>query len=274
VPSPEGRVPSPWRVVAASVAGAGHERAGVPCQDAHHWALAAGGTLVAAVADGAGSASLGGLGAEVASRAAVRAAARALPAGPDAATLRATLGGALAVARAAVGAEAAARAAAPQDLATTLIVVAALPGGEAVAAMQVGDGAAVCADAGGRLHTLTSPRWGEYVNETAFLSTPGAVEAAQWGWWEPNGNAPDGAPSSGAARLAVLSDGLQMLALAMPAGDPHPPFFAPLLRYAAGAADPGTAAEGLAAFLRGPRVAARTDDDVTLLLAVREEECC
>src|SRR5688572_17030964 len=57
-----------WRVVAASVRGTGHEKTNLPCQDAHGWEDIEGGWLVAAVADGAGSAPLAQEGAEVAVR--------------------------------------------------------------------------------------------------------------------------------------------------------------------------------------------------------------
>ena len=45
-----------WRVTGASVPGVSHLRSGLPCQDAHAWRQEAGGVLIAAVADGAGSA--------------------------------------------------------------------------------------------------------------------------------------------------------------------------------------------------------------------------
>lgn len=48
-----------WRVAAASVRGTTHEKTGQPCQDAHCWEQLPESVLVAAVADGAGSAALG-----------------------------------------------------------------------------------------------------------------------------------------------------------------------------------------------------------------------
>jgi serine/threonine protein phosphatase PrpC len=70
-----------WRVVAASVTGAGHAGTSCGCQDAHHWTEIAGGILVAAVADGAGTASLGAVGASVAAKIAVTTIKRDLEAG-------------------------------------------------------------------------------------------------------------------------------------------------------------------------------------------------
>jgi serine/threonine protein phosphatase PrpC len=58
-----------WRVVGASVVGTAHEKTGQPCQDAHGWRILPDNVLIAAVADGAGSAALGEIGAQVAVRA-------------------------------------------------------------------------------------------------------------------------------------------------------------------------------------------------------------
>ena len=67
--------------------------------------------------------------------------------------------------------------------------------------------------------------------------------------------------------IAILSDGLQMLALKIPEYMPHAPFFSPLFRFVAEVTDETEAKEQLEAFLRSPRVRKRTDDDLTLLLA-------
>src|SRR5262249_9154167 len=52
-----------WQVIGASVQGRSHRRANLPCQDAHRWAPAGKGGVVAAVADGAGSAACAATGA-------------------------------------------------------------------------------------------------------------------------------------------------------------------------------------------------------------------
>ena len=58
-----------------------------------------------------------------------------------------------------------------------------------------------------------------------------------------------------------------MLALQMPQGTAHTPFFAPLFKFIAEAKDLDLAHQELEGFLRSPRVSDRTDDDLTLLLA-------
>lgn len=251
--------PSSWRIVAASVRGTSHEKTGQPCQDAHAWRVLPTGVLVAVVADGAGSAALAKVGAVTAAQAAVDAIGAqeaVLPTLQSDADWHCFLTDALRAARAAVEQEAAARQANPRDLATTLIVAVATP--ELVAAVQVGDGAAVAGDCEGDLFPLTTPSHGEYVNETTFLVSADALESAQVKIWR-----------GAATHLALFSDGLQHLALNLATGVPHPPFFAPLFRFVAAATNETTAHEQLAAFLRSPRVTERTGDDVTLVLATQ-----
>jgi len=219
------------------------------------------GALVAAIADGAGSAALADLGASAAVRAAVdavRESIQPLDGEPTDGQLRAALGYGLQQDRAAVVTEAAQRAVSSDQLATTLIVLVATP--VVVAAAQVGDGAAVLGDPSGSMAALTVPQSGEYANETTFIVSPGALQTAQYRVWR-------GRPAS----VALFSDGLQMLALRMPQGAPHAPFFSPLFSFIRAVSDPGVAQEQLAAFLKSPRVAERTDDDLTLLLAALVE---
>jgi hypothetical protein len=58
-----------------------------------------------------------------------------------------------------------------------------------------------------------------------------------------------------------------MLALKIPEGTPHGPFFAPLFRFSGEWKEEEDAKQQLESFLRSPRVSERTDDDLTLLLA-------
>lgn len=244
-----------WRVAASSVRGTRHVQAGLPCQDAHAWCVTPRGSLAAAVADGAGSAPLAEHGSRLAADAAL-AHLRAADPDPAGDGWEEALRGALEAARAAVEEGARARGAAPRDLATTLIVAVASAG--AACAAQVGDGAALVRTADGALHPLTAPMRGEYANETVFLTSPGALEEAQVA-----------RVRGEVAGLAALTDGLQGLALQGATGAPHPPFFGPLFHFAAEPLPADEAQAGLDAFLSGPRVSARTDDDLTLLLAVR-----
>jgi hypothetical protein len=245
-----------WRVVGASVRGVSHLRSGHPCQDSHCWRQV-GDLLVAAVADGAGSAPLAELGSCIAAHGAVEAAAtrlaQAIP--TDDAGWQALLEGVLETARQALQAEADRCQRSLADLATTLLV--AIAGDYFVSACQVGDGAIVARLSDESFLAATRPPVGEYINETTFLTSNNYLAAAQFVTLRQHING-----------MILLSDGLQMLALKMPNGTPHLAFFAPLLQFAA-LADPGRAQGQLQRFLQSPRIIQRADDDLTLLLAVR-----
>ena len=88
-----------WRGVGASLCGTSHVSGGIPCQDAHYWQINDGDVLVAAVADGAGSAELAEVGAEIASRAVVEAFCASGKTSGDDKGIQNSLGDALKVAR-------------------------------------------------------------------------------------------------------------------------------------------------------------------------------
>jgi serine/threonine protein phosphatase PrpC len=276
VPAPEGSAEvcgNSWRVLGASVQGTGHVKTGQPCQDSFAWERLEGGALLIAVADGAGSAALGEIGATVAAQTAVAALREYAEvrriegsgeANPDGACWPGNEEGwrdlfltAFRSALEAVEMEAWARQISMRELASTLILAVATP--DQVACAQVGDGAAVAMDREGRLLALSAPQNGESMDQTTFLVSPDAMEKVQTSVWRGE-----------AAHLALFSDGLQMLALKMPAGTPHEPFFAPLFRFAASAEEDAAAVGELETFLRSPRVTERTDDDLTLVIATRE----
>jgi hypothetical protein len=249
--------PVVWRVAAASVRGASHVRLEQPCQDAHAFALLPNGALVAAVADGAGSAALSEVGSAMAAEAAVAAIATAeqLPQATDAQGWQALLTDALRLALLRLEAEAEKRKIDLSALATTLLLAVATP--ELTAVIQVGDGAIVVGDADSTARALTFPLHGEYANTTVFLTSPDALPTAQFGL------------HPAATYLALFSDGLQRIALDMATGAPFAPFFLPLFRFVAQEADAAAAEVQLTAFLSSPRVQERSDDDITLALAAR-----
>jgi hypothetical protein len=251
-----------WRVIGASVQGESHRRKGQPCQDAHQWCELPGGMLVAAVADGAGSAACAEIGSVLAAGGVIASAkeqlSRRIPASDEEwyFTLQNTFFGA----REAVIAGADELEVPISDLATTLLVAIVTP--ELVAAGQVGDGAVVARLNGNTFEAFTRPLMleQEYVNETNFLTSPSFVGHTQL--------VVQRAAISG---LTLISDGLQMLALKMPQAEPHPAFFAPLLQLAAAPGERNRAEEQLRSFLKSPRICDRADDDLTLLLAVKED---
>lgn len=250
-----------WRVVGASIRGTSHERSGLPCQDAHVWNVDRDGVLVAAVADGAGSAPFGEVGANIAAKAATDRARWTLvnqsPKTPrDDQGWHSFMKDTLAAARSAVEQEAKNRSLPINEFATTLIFLVAGP--DFVAAVQIGDGAVVAKTSDGGILSLTRPPRGEYLNETTFLCSEEGLANAQF------------LVARGAmAHLAIISDGLQMVALRMPGGEPHPGFFNPLFEFMEQERDQMAAQGRLSSFLASPRLRERTDDDVTLMLATR-----
>ena len=246
----------PWRVLGASVSGTSHQQNGQACQDAHGWRVSPHGILVAAVADGAGSTSLGGIGARVATDAAIEVACSSFT---NLSKLEEQQGKelllrALEAARRRV-AEAASKQEHPLgDLASTLIL--AVAGDSFVAAIHVGDGAVVVEDDQQQMIALTKPQRGEYANETNFLTSAEYLSCAQAVVWQ-------GKPRG----LALFSDGLQMLALDMQPCQPHVAFFSPLFQFVRAVTDEGEGQQQLMSFLCSPRVTGRTDDDLTLLVA-------
>ncbi len=249
-------VDSPWRVIGAVVQGASHARTGQPCQDAQAYRRLPDGELLIAVADGAGSAERSELGARLAVDTALNALSASLVGSRPhtQAQWEDLLREVFVQTRQAV-----------QDLstedgfplrqyATTLTVVVAAAG--CLASAQVGDGAVVVLDASGKLFAATHLQKGEYANETHFLTQPDLLEHLEVQVCRQPVSA-----------LAVMSDGLVRLALKMPSGEPHFPFFQPLFGFAARKQSETQAAEQLADFLASERVCARTDDDKTLVLA-------
>ncbi len=123
---------------------------------------------------------------------------------------------------------------------------------------QIGDGVVVARGEEGTLFLAATPQRGEYANEVALLTMPDALERLAISVF------PDGVRA-----FAATTDGLLRLALRLPAHAPHAPFFAPLFAFAAETTDTQAAAAELAAFLASERVTRRTDDDTTLVIAVR-----
>ena len=259
---------SRWRVVRASVQGTSHSKTCQPCQDSSSVGEnAPAGMLVAAVADGAGSAELSADGSRIAACAATQRAVRLLRLHVHPlyeGVLEEILREAVHFAREALEAEAHRQKKPLREFATTLII--AICASEITGAAQIGDGAMVTADKrmpqddGDGAYTLFSaPQRGEYANTTNFITSSG---------WQ--NSLVVRTQHRGVNRLAMFTDGIQSIALdAVADNAPHAPFFDPLFRWAEKQEDEDTAGNSLASFLSSPRVTARTDDDLTLLLVIR-----
>lgn len=247
-----------WRVVGASVQGTAHLKREIPCQDAHAYRLLPGRVLLVAVADGAGSAPHSDTGAQYAVTSALdhleATLAEELPQNKE--RWEELLAAGFAAAHQALLQHAAADELSPRAFATTLTCAVACDAWLVVG--QIGDGVTVAQDEAGELFTASHPQRGEYANETFFLTSDEAFERFQVRVF----------PEAIQA-LALMTDGLIRLALNVVTHSPHPPFFNPLLKFLDQAEDLAQAESQLAAFVASERVCARTDDDKTLVLAVR-----
>lgn len=256
ISEPEAQPTPKWKIASTSVCGTSHEKLGIPCQDAHCWFDENDHILLAAIADGAGSAKHSDLGAKIATQTAVE----TLRHEPNLTTriqnnpkaFHTILQKTLIAALQAVKTEAKSQDINPREFASTLIITIATP--HFVATAQIGDGAVIISDQTNDLIALTTPDSGEYINQTTFLISPNAIATAQIHIYH-------GTPS----HIAMFTDGLQMLALTMPFGKPHQPFFSPLFNFIAKSQN--NPEPQLTAFLKSSRVRERTDDDLTLLLA-------
>ena len=146
-----------------------------------------------------------------------------------------------------------------RDFAATLIVF--ISSGSESVVLHVGDGCAVIKDAEtGTWIALGWPFHGEYASTTAFVTD------------EPRPNASIVRHVGGISAVSVFSDGLERLALDLKARQPFTPFFESIIAPVAGSASTGKDVElssKLDSFLGCDGVNSRSDDDKTLVLAVR-----
>ncbi len=282
-----------WKVIAESVAGTSHTASGAACQDAFSFRVTSDGILIAAVADGAGSSKCAGEGAALAVRSAVEYLTSALVSGKPGSMdecrsllqkclfhtrlcLEEKVSGlgssenppeCLSPADPSSGCSPAAdgfsRPLAPplssggvslNDFSTTLLAV--FVTDCHLAAVQVGDGAIVYREETGKLTVACEPDHGEYLNETCFITSDDLERHAHYKI----------AFSSNVSSLAILSDGLEMLAVVYRDNTAHGPFFNPLFDFVR---RDDADKEDLRQFLISERVCGRSDDDKTLVLAVR-----
>lgn len=126
--------------------------------------------------------------------------------------------------------------------------------------LQVGDGAIVLADGAG-YRPLFWPQRGEYANMTTFITEDASLNHLAM---KVLPDVPD--------EVALLTDGLQSLALTYATQGAHTAFFTPMFAPLRAMPRPGEATEldrQLSEFLNSSAIARRTDDDKTLVLATR-----
>lgn len=249
-----------WTWAAASRRGTAHERCGETRQDAFRIAGPAddGDFFAAVVCDGAGSASHGGSGAAIAAwtlTSCARTWLGSMNRLPDADAAACWM----LLARERIATAARKRGLDPRDFATTAII--AVSDGTSTLTAHVGDGAVVARIASsGDWVSLSWPEQGEFASMTRFLTDEAGLSLRIARHDDP------------IDRLAVMTDGLERLALDFRTCAPHAPFLEPM-------AAPLTACEigghdrrlsrVLSTYLASDRINERTDDDKTLVLAAR-----
>ena len=247
-----------WRYVAASVRGTSHDEQDIPCQDASLVLPLPNDSLLIVASDGAGSAKYSHQGSHLACDIIAEAATEHIASGGTVVSLtQSEVDAWIDKAVHALHVQAAAIGEPVRELACTLLV--ALLSDDGNAYFQLGDGAIVAGD-GGSYAPVTWPSGGEYANTTFFLSDDRALEQFQFIFAAP--------PTTD---VALLTDGLQMLALQFDTRSAYAPFFrsvfAPL--HQPQAPSEAWLQQALGEYLNSPAINRRTDDDKTLVLASR-----
>ena len=249
-----------WRTAYASVLGTSHLKTGSPCQDAGGCivvpAADGGEVLIAAVADGAGTAKRSEAGASLAVSRFLHDFAETDPASIDRPFVVQWIGSV----QSEIATMAADEGNQVRDYACTLL--GAVVAGSGAVYFQIGDGAIVVGGGEvGEYDWVFWPQHGEYANVTNFLTQEQAAETLEF-------------ETGGPVReIALFSDGIERLVLNFSARAVHSPSFRPIFKWLAGM-EPGSKqqpAEALINYLGSDHVNKRTDDDKTLVMATRAD---
>jgi hypothetical protein len=256
--------PSRWHWISASVRGTSHLSSGTECQDSHFCAQipsSEGEILVALVSDGAGSAKRSAIGSQMICEVMHEQAEQYFAEQGQLSQInRRLIANWIELFRNEVILRADGEGVSDRDFACTLLGV--LVGPNSAVMFQIGDGAIVYSPSPATPYKLAFwPERGEYENTTYFATQPTFLEQLQFSLLDEQ-----------VAEVALLSDGIQRLALNYQTREPHQPFFAgffPTLRSTA-AGDLRSISDKLAEYLDSPKINERTDDDKTLVLAVAD----
>ena len=248
-----------WNFIHGSAQGTSHRNSGKPCQDhgaIHVVETGFGSVLVAACADGAGSAKHSEVGARIAVETFLDAASSELLGGLDPSMIEeATLRSWKQIAVARIEEQARSMGVSSRQLACTFLT--AVVGPSSAAFAQVGDGVIVV-DGPDGYEFVFWPDTGEYANTTHFITDMDGDRHFR-----------SDCQARPVQDVAMLTDGLQMLVLSYSETRVHGPFFRPIFASLRSAPDGEAMRADLVAFLNSNPVNARTDDDKTLILATR-----
>jgi serine/threonine protein phosphatase PrpC len=259
-----------WRSLSRSVIGTRHLRHCLPCQDAGGYRVF-GDLIIGAVADGAGSAPYSERGASLAVQQALNYLSNlnqwlqpsanpqwpTMAQAPSPAQTQRLFERTVNKVRQRLQQQAGQDGHSMDAFACTLLAFAATP--HWLVAMQIGDGFMVASMAKASYQLLFQPDKGEYVNQTAFVTTPTALNDLQT-------RVLDHSPQF----ICVATDAFERLAMHLPEWTPHPPFFEPLQEYLWETPDPEQDDTYIMNFLTTDYLNKQTDDDKTLLLCAYE----
>ncbi len=254
-----------WRYIFVSVEGSSHQKSGLPCQDASDCRLISlddGETvLIMAASDGAGSADRSDIGASLCCSMFIQEVTAFLRGGGDVSQItRDFVRNWLEAFQEAVRHRAEEDELTPRDFACTII--AAVLGHDSAVFIQVGDGVIVISppEDPDEYCWVFWPQQGEYENTTVFATEPTALEVFNYEL-----------SRSRFDEIAILTDGLQRLALHFQTQTAYSPFFRPM--FAPLRSSSPTSLDSLTAslrvFLDSKPVNDRVDDDKTLVIATR-----
>lgn len=260
-----------WKYISASVMGTSHARTGAPCQDSsvcEVFTLRDGSeVLVAVAADGAGSAKRADLGSALACSLLVQEMGALFGPGGAGDVSDITndfLTNWLTSFQREVDIRAEHEQLTARDFACTFVM--AVLGESGAVFAQIGDGAIVVPspEEPDEYCYVFWPQKGEYANETYFATQAEAHTRIQY----------DYIPRC-IDEVAVLTDGIQDLALHYETQTAYNPFFRPVFAWLRPAPDTysNQFTKSLAAYLDSEKINEATDDDKTLILATRRMPC-
>lgn len=247
-----------WKSICASVVGTSHLDSGLPCQDdcyVNNFNDENCSGLICVVADGAGSATNGGIGAELACVVCGSAIENTMAEKDISSINNEDIIGWIKEIQVSIKQLSESHELKARDYACTLL--GAVINKTTAIFFQIGDGSIV-ASSNDIQGVVFWPESGEYANTTYFVTDDNALSNLQISIVETD-----------ISKVALFTDGLQRLALSFETMTPHFPFFEPMFRALSKANQ--TESEKLqyqlSEYLNSPVINERTDDDKTLVLA-------
>lgn len=249
-----------WQAIGASAIGTGHVKNKRPCQDSHGYRILKD-CIIAAAADGLGSAKRSEKGSELAVRSCLDYLEESLSISqPDTIEeLENIIRFAFIESREALESVSEKENNPLRDYATTLLTVIALP--DSLITGHVGDGGIVGMKQDGSCEMLSAPLKMEYANQVIPITADNLINHIRLSVYDEPYLA-----------VALFTDGIQSLAMQLSDNTPHEPFFMPFFQGISKPMDTIDTSGKLADFLSSERVCRRTDDDKTLLILGRVED--